>query len=250
MQAFPRLLPTLATCLSGFLTISSVHAQAASPPAPVSDAEIRASNTVKGKPNPALDPIADDPALPRILLIGDSISIGYTLPVRKLLEGKANVHRIPRNGGPTKNGLANIDAWLGSGKWDIIHFNWGLHDLKHMPDGKRQVEIADYEANLRTLVARMKQTGAVLIWATTTPVPEGDLNPPRSFGDVKIYNDIAATIMQENDVLIDDLNAAVTPGLATLQNPKDVHFNPAGSQFLAEKVAACIEAQLPKKAIP
>ncbi len=59
-----------------------------------------------------------------MLLIGDSISIGYTMPVRKLLEGKANVHRIPTNGGPTKNGIANIDNWLGTKKWDVIHFNW------------------------------------------------------------------------------------------------------------------------------
>src|SRR5512137_2492523 len=42
---------------------------------------------------PAFAPVSDDPKLPRVLLIGDSISIGYTLPVRKLLAGKANVHR-------------------------------------------------------------------------------------------------------------------------------------------------------------
>src|SRR6476620_12659536 len=89
---------------------------------------------------PAFAQIQDDPALPRVLLIGDSISIGYTVPVRELLQGKANVHRIPTNGGPTSNGLKNIDKWLGNGKWDIIHFNWGIHDLKFMPDGKRQVE--------------------------------------------------------------------------------------------------------------
>jgi hypothetical protein len=66
--------------------------------------------------------------LPRVLLIGDSISMGYTLDVRELLKGKANVHRIPTNGGPTTNGLKNIKAWLGDSKWDVIHFNWGLHD--------------------------------------------------------------------------------------------------------------------------
>ena len=53
----------------------------------------------------------------------------------------------------------------------MIHFNWGLHDLKIMADGKRQVEPEDYEKNLRALVAKMKATGAKLIWATTTPDP-------------------------------------------------------------------------------
>ena len=62
------------------------------------------------KADPTLAPIKDDPKLPRVLLIGDSISMGYTLPVRKLLDGKANVHRIPDNGGPTTHGLKNLDT--------------------------------------------------------------------------------------------------------------------------------------------
>ena len=51
----------------------------------------------KKKVDPAFEPVKDDPTLPRILLIGDSISIGYTPATRKLLAGKANVHRIPEN---------------------------------------------------------------------------------------------------------------------------------------------------------
>ncbi|MFP6883617.1 MAG: hypothetical protein VCA40_04240, partial [Roseibacillus sp.] len=70
--------------------------------------------------------IEDVPGLPRILLIGDSITFGYTLFVREALKGVANVHRIPTNGGPTSKGLEHIEAWLGTSKWDIIHFNWGL----------------------------------------------------------------------------------------------------------------------------
>lgn len=190
------------------------------------------------KPNPVTAPIQDVAGLPSVLLIGDSISMGYTLPVRKLLEGKANVHRIPTNGGPTKNGVANLDKWLGKGKWDVIHFNHGIHDLKYMPDGKRQVEPADYEANLRAITTKLKATGAKVIWATTTPIPDGDLTPQRKFGKVPEYNEIAAKVMKENGVSINDLNAHITPRIAELQNPKDVHFKTAGSEFLAEKVAA------------
>ena len=93
-------------------------------------------NTKPKRPNP-MAPIKDVPGLPRVLLIGDSISIGYTLPTRALLKGKVNLHRIPTNGGPTIKGLEQIDAWLGKKKWDVIHFNWGLHDLKYMgPNGE------------------------------------------------------------------------------------------------------------------
>ena len=127
------------------------------------------------KPSPALAQVQDEPGLPRVLIIGDSISIGYTLDVRALLKGKANVHRIPTNGGPTTNGLKNIQAWLGDGKWDVIHFNWGLHDLKYIqddpskradpkaPGSHQQVALADYEKNLATLVKTMQATGAKLI---------------------------------------------------------------------------------------
>lgn len=188
--------------------------------------------------------VEDVPGLPKVLLIGDSISIGYTLPVRELLKGKANVHRIPVNGGPTSNGMRNIDKWLGDGKWDVIHFNWGLHDLKHMPDGSRQVEKEDYEKNLRVLVERMQKTGAKLIWATTTPVPEGPLKPVRTFGDVGIYNEIAARVMREKGVVTNDLNAWITPKLGEMQKKQDVHFHGVGSRYLGEKVAQEIEGIL------
>lgn len=200
----------------------------------------------KRAPNPAMDPIQDVAGLPRVLLIGDSISIGYTVATRKLLEGKANVHRIPANGGPTKNGVANIAKWLGTSKWDVIHFNWGIHDLKFMPDGKRQIEPSDYEANLRSLVATLKATGAKLIWATTTSIPDGELSPGRKFGQVPEYNAIAAKVMAENGVAIDDLNAHITPNLATMQNARDVHYTGAGSEHLAKKVAEEIGRALAK----
>ena len=205
-----------------------------------------AAPPAKRAANPSLVPIQDVAGLPRVLLIGDSISMGYTLPVRKLLEGKANVHRIPQNGGPSKNGIANIDKWLGSGKWDVIHFNWGIHDLKFMPDGQRQVEPADFEKNLRALVAKMKATGAKLIWATITPIPDGELQPGRRFGDEAEYNAIARKIMEANGVRINDLNTCITPQLGRLQKPKDVHYTDEGSALLAKQVAAEIEAVLPK----
>lgn len=220
-----------------FLLSGLLSASAQQPAAPAK---------AKSAPSPAMSPIQDVAGLPRVLLIGDSISIGYTQPTRKLLEGKANVHRIPANGGPTKNGVANIQKWLGDGKWDVIHFNWGIHDLKFMPDGKRQVEAADYEANLRSLVATLKATGAKLIWASTTPIPEGELNPQRKFGQVPEYNAIAAKVMTENGVTINDLNAWMTPRFEELHKPKDLHYTDAGSEYLARKVAEAITQALAK----
>lgn len=199
------------------------------------------------KPDPSLAPITDNPALPRVLLIGDSISMGYTIPVRTLLDGKANVHRVPTNGGPTINGLAHLKEWLGTGKWDVIHFNWGLHDLRLDKEDKHQVEPAQYEANLRTLVKELKATGAKLIWCSTTPVPDAKVSPMRKNEDVLAYNAIAQKVMKENGIPTDDLYSYALPELANIQRPANVHYTGPGYEFLAKQVVAKIEAALPKK---
>ncbi|MBL8214098.1 MAG: SGNH/GDSL hydrolase family protein [Bryobacterales bacterium] len=187
--------------------------------------------------DPAFAPIADTPGLPRVLIIGDSISIGYTLPVRELLRGVANVHRIPENAAFTRFGLTKLDAWLGTGRWDIIHVNFGLHDLKIMEGGVRQVPVEEYERNLDAIFARLK-TGATVIFANTTPVPEGKVNPLRDPADVPKYNAAAARAASRAGVPVTDLFAAVSPHLATYQRPVNVHFVDAGSRFLAETVVA------------
>ena len=221
--------------------------------APAAKAKARAPRA----PNPAMAKIEDVAGLPRVLLIGDSISIGYTPPVRELLKGKANVHRIPTNGGPTTNGLKNLTAWLGDSKWDVIHFNWGLHDLKYIqedpskradpkaPGSHLQVPLADYEKNLTTLVEQLKKTGAKLIWCNTTPVPDG--SEGRILGDEKKYNEAAARVMTSAGIPTDDLCAHANAKLKDVQLPANVHYSPEGYKYLAEKVAAEIEKALPKK---
>ncbi len=209
--------------------------------------------------NPAFAQVEDVPGLPRVLLIGDSISIGYTLAVRDELKRKANVHRPATNCGPTTRGIEQIDAWLGSNgdgerKWDVIHFNFGLHDLMYVDEqgknaepgqGKPQVSLADYEKNLESLVAKMKATGAKVIFATTTPVPSG--SPARKLDDQKQYNEVALTVMKKHGVAIDDLHALALPKLAEIQLPANVHFKPEGSKQLGRQVAAEIAKALPAK---
>jgi len=202
--------------------------------------------------DPALAPITDDPALPRVLLIGDSISMGYTLPVRALLQGKANVHHPAANCGDTARGIKSLDTWLGTGKWDVIHFNFGLHDLKYLdaagkyvtPDKGQQVAAPEkYGENLQIIVERLKKTGAKLIWASTTPVPDGTLG--RVKDDELKFNPVAEKIMQANAIDIDDLHAVVVAE-PTLQLPKNVHFTKPGYKVLADHVAQHITSALAK----
>jgi acyl-CoA thioesterase-1 len=206
------------------------------------------------KPNPAMAKVTDVPGLPRVLLIGDSISIGYTVPVRELLKGKANVHRPLTNCGPTTKGVTEIDKWLGDGKWDVIHFNFGLHDLKYLSangknlanpeaDGShQQVPIDKYEENLKKLVARLKKTNAKLIWRSTTPVPDGAKG--RVVGDSAKYNAVAKKIMDENGIAIDDQYKFALGKLKKIQLPANVHFSKDGSKELAQQAVASIQKAL------
>jgi hypothetical protein len=197
----------------------------------------------------------DDPALPNVLLIGDSISIGYTVDVRKNLKGKADVFRLPTNGQASDFGLQNLDKWLGDRKWDVIHFNWGLWDICYRhPDSKEQghrdkingklsVTPEQYRENLEKIVARLKESGAELIWCATTPVPEGEVG--RKVGDEIAYNRIAAEIMRKHGVATNDLHTHALkklPGIALKEG--DVHFTAAGNAQLSEKVAETISARL------
>lgn len=202
--------------------------------------------------DPALAPLEDVLGLPRVLLIGDSIAMGYTLSVRASLRGRANVHRPPENCGETGRGLSRLEAWLGAGRWDVIHFNFGLHDLKYLDaqgkyvapaQGKVVSTLPQYETNLRELVARLKRTGATLIYATTTPVPGGTL--ARIEHDEIAYNAVARRVMNETGVMVDDLHALVIARQCELQPPKDVHFTEDGYRRLGEAVTASVAAALP-----
>lgn len=213
--------------------------------------------TAQQRPQPAFAQVEEQAGLPRVLLIGDSISMGYTVPVRKLFEGKANILRPNTNCGPSSRGVKSIDEWLGSGKWDVIHFNFGLHDIVfYSEDGSKrvdpseagarhQVPAKEYESNLRTIVARLKQTGAELVWCSTTPVPEGSAG--RVADEATQYNAIAEQVMKENGIATNDLHAFALPKLKDIQQPKNVHFTPQGSAVLAKQVAKAIDEALVKR---
>jgi lysophospholipase L1-like esterase len=221
-------------------------------------ARIRLLTPKASAPAPGpLSPIEDVPGLPRVLLIGDSISIGYTLDVRRALEDVANVHRPRTNCGPTTKGVKELSGWLGKDKWDVIHFNFGLHDLKWMgPNGENlaepnkagnhpQVSIEDYTKNLEIIVRGLKKTGAVLIWRNTTPVPKGARG--RVVGDSLKYNAAALEVMNRHDIQVDDMYCYSLAKQAQIQKPKDVHYTREGSAFLGEKVAQIIRRQLKKQ---
>ncbi len=196
--------------------------------------------------------------LPKVLIIGDSISIGYTPHVVERLRGKADVRHHPGNAQHTGTGLKKLDGWIGKEKWAVIHFNWGLWDLCYRhPESKVQgnrdkangtvtTALEQYGENLDRLVARLKETGAALVWASTTVVPEGEAG--RFVGDDVKYNAAAAKVMEKHGVPTNDLHAltkAFPPELFSA--PGNVHFTKEGYRRIGDQVADRIQAALPRR---
>ena len=190
---------------------------------------------------------AEKTALPRVLIIGDSISMGFTPHVVQQLKGKAVVKHHKGNAQHTGTGLQKIDEWIGITQWDVIHFNWGLWDLCYRhPQSKVQgrrdkvngtltTTLKQYEKNLDELVTRLKKTDAKLIWAHTTVVPDKEAG--RIVGDDVKYNEAAAKIMSKHGIIINDLNSLTREFPADLfSKPGDVHYTKDGYRKIARQV--------------
>jgi lysophospholipase L1-like esterase len=198
------------------------------------------------------DDVKQQPELLKVLIIGDSISLGYTPYVKAILKGKAVVTHNKGNAQHTSTGLKKLDSWLGDTKWDVIHFNWGLWDLcyrhpqskvqglRDKVNGKVTHTLEQYEKNLDKLVTRLKKTDAKLIWANTTVVPENEAG--RIVGEDKKYNDVAIKVMKKHGVTINDLHSLTkdfSPNL--FAGVGNVHYAKDGYKKIGQQVADTIQ---------
>ena len=194
---------------------------------------------------------AQEKPLAKVVLIGDSIRMGYAPLVAKRLEGKATVVSAKPNGEDSGNVLRNLEEWVIKENPDVVHINAGLHDLK-LKDAAYQVPLAEYERNLKTILERIqKETHAKIIFATSTPILD-TLHAQRKAGfdrleaDVQKYNTAAVAIMKQAGVPIDDLHKRVEDGgKEKLIGPDGTHYTPAGYEMLAEAVTNSILPSLP-----
>lgn len=166
-----------------------------------------------------------------MLIIGDSISIGYTPTLTERLT-QYKVKRIPVNGSHTRVGVANIDEWLSDHPgWECISFNFGLHDLSH----NRLVPIDEYESNLRIISERIKQATPHPVFILTTTSPANETIYKDS--DVIAYNEVAIRIMTELGIpMIDAYGASLEIPQLHLHPDlmDDVHYTAEGYRYLGE----------------
>ena len=147
----------------------------------------------------------------KVILIGDSIRMGYQQTVREELAGVAEVSWPEMNGFDSRNVLAKIDEWAVASPSDLVHINCGLHDLKRdRTRGAFQVPLEDYSGNVEQVLRDfLDQARATVLWATTTPVNERwhRARKPldRLEADVQAYNAAALEICGRLGVQVDDL---------------------------------------------
>jgi len=213
-------------------------------------------------------------SLPNVLVLGDSISIGYTPFLRKRLTGIANVHRPSGNCSSSQHFLRDrggMRYWVGTNRWDVIVVNCGIWDfcymkgdpfrtdhywgpdaeLKALPPLRRgtairargfhaRTSLPEYVENLKKIIGYLKSTGATVLFALTTPVPSYQ-NDDRC-GLARAYNEMAESVCAGLGVRTADLYA-VGERLYDHQ-PDEVHYDDAGNDALAAALCDEIEKSL------
>ena len=177
---------------------------------------------------------------PRVLILGDSIYQPIGRSLTSELKDKVEVVTPAIQPGEIRNSstaLENIDQWVGTEKWDLIHFNFGLGDLIYRAPGMKSFRVMakdaggiratkpqDYENNLRELVRRLKSTNATLVWSNTTPIRHSASNVFVKGSEIE-YNAIAEKVMIEEKVAVNDM-FEYAKSLMDMNKPAPHGFDP------------------------
>jgi lysophospholipase L1-like esterase len=201
--------------------------------------------------------------LPRLFVVGDSISMQYGPHLERFVAGAFTYARkggpemeaVRRtglmqdaNGGDSAAVLAYLEAVAAAGavSADVLLLNCGLHDIKTDPaTGARQVPPAQYRAYLERIVPLGRRLARTLVWVRTTPADEAVHNrrPGIAFhrfaADVLAYNAAADAVMAAAGVPVVDL-FTFTQRLGADLFCDHVHFHDA----VREKQAAFLAGWL------
>jgi lysophospholipase L1-like esterase len=184
---------------------------------------------------------ADKSDLPRVLLIGDSITRGYFDGVEKQLAGKAYCARLTTSkcvADPSF--LDEVQLLLKQYRFAVVHFNNGLHGFGYTEE--------QYRTGLSALleVLAKHSHNAKLIWATSTPmrIPNNLGQVAETTERVKVRNRIAAELLRDRGIVTNDLYGLVEQHQEYFSGD-GVHFNETGRELQAKQVAEAVLACLP-----
>lgn len=195
-----------------------------------------------------------------ILIVGDSISLGYKDGVVRALNGEARLTRpLIEFSGEEPNSInfaRNISKWLDKNPYDVVHLNCGIWDgtgAVYAESGeivrREPVPISKYTQNVIQIIGQALSRGAHVIWATITPVGRIDDCLCREGFEAKYNQSVIAMIEDEfsaelhsRRLLVNDLYSLVlSRGISKIDS---VHCSPEGYAVLAEAVATHIRRAL------
>jgi hypothetical protein len=181
-----------------------------------------------------------DPALPNVLLVGDSITRNYFPEVQRQLTNVANVYLFAAStsvGDPRlPHQLAEFAA-MENVPYKVVHFNNGMHGWTYSESEYKQA-FPSFLTALHVIAPK-----ASFIWASTTPV-KVEKAPGPTNARVEARNSIALEFIDKAGIPLDDQHELMSHHVDRYLD--DVHFNPAGAAIQGQQVAQTIRESLAK----
>lgn len=186
-----------------------------------------------------------------VLLIGDSIRIGYGRAVKSTLEGKANVYYPDDNCRFASYVLRYIEEYkwiVPEGKVDVLHWNTGLWDCLRLYEEDPHTPLDFYAYYIERICKRIKNhyPDTTVIFATSTSVQsERMLKDFKRYNEeIEAYNETAVAIVKKYGFAVNDLYA-LSASLPDEAHSDPVHYNtPAATRAFTDQIVASIAPAL------
>ena len=187
-----------------------------------------------------------------VILLGDSIRMGYDKYVKEALADVANVYYPPENCKFAEYTLRYLHEWKIKGEWptetDLVHWNVGLWDTLQLFDDEPLSTIEHYENMIRRIDKRLRRLfpNAKFIFATSTAVIENKFAKfaKRYNNVIREYNEAAKRALADTDTMINDLYS-YTENCPESYHSDGVHYsNPEGTAYIGGRVIALICREL------
>ena len=196
-------------------------------------------------------PYVVDKSRPRVLIYGDSISMGYKPRLADKLKGRVYVEHWCHFAGGHKIDQRIYREAAASAPYDVIVFNNGLHSTHWTPDKVTDQQV--YES-YRDMAKALREGApqAKIIYLNTTPVNDGQTNKDKPLGfdkrnDVVLrLNKFAAQAMKDEGIQVIDAYGALKDKLDMMVRD-GFHWQGKGYDTISDMVGAEIEKELKKR---
>ena len=188
----------------------------------------------------------------KILLLGDSIRMGYDKYVKEALDGVAAVYYPGENCQSAQHLLRFMHQWKKDLKWpddiDLVHWNAGLWDVAEI-FGEEPITLeVQYAEMIRRIDRQIRRLfpDAKVVFATSTSVIEEKYRPEfkRRNATIRRYNEIALDALAGTDCLVNEL-FDFSLGFPEACRSDMTHFNtPEGRKVMGDRVLSVICGEL------